>query len=74
MILYFLEGTVEDFYYTKRKEARRQGHGMDLDEFVKGLTVFLVQPARINDYWKQWNNIRRVNDTKNEASCLSLAA
>jgi len=64
VITYFLEGSAEELYYTKRDEAKNNQNELDLEEFFKYLTTYLVPSTKINNYWKQWNNIRQVKDGK----------
>jgi hypothetical protein len=54
---YFLSGTAEDFYHTKRREP-----DITFDLMLAKLKEYLIPSTAINKYWKDWH---RIYQTKN---------
>jgi hypothetical protein len=55
---YFLEGTAEDFYHTKRLANTT----LDFDQLLTDLRAHIVPSTEINRYWDDWYKINQVRN------------
>jgi hypothetical protein len=55
---YFLEGTAEDFYHTKRLASTT----LNFDQLLTDLRAHIVPSTEINRYWDDWYKINQVRN------------
>jgi hypothetical protein len=55
---YFLEGTAEDFYHTKRLANT----SLDFEQLLTDLRAHIVPSTEINRYWDDWYKINQVRN------------